>query len=204
MAKGAYVEAAIFESKAYLSLIGIAPQVLMLFMLKRQFEKAPAGKREKMGKKICVNSNCLSLTYIEAKNKYGITQPRFTRAIDELLAKGFLTKKHPGGGYQKDKAVYGLSDKYLKWQPGSVIENRKKDPLQRGFRKPKQPSTCQNIATPAPREEPWSPITSKELPGPKLKMVTERKAVPQNDYPKIVTQGNLNLNRVIPVIKEVI
>jgi hypothetical protein len=35
MAKGAYVEASLLESKANLSLVGLASQVLMLFMLKR-------------------------------------------------------------------------------------------------------------------------------------------------------------------------
>lgn len=189
MAKGAFVDALLLESKAYLSLVGIAPQVLMLIMLKRQFEKVHAGKPGKVGNRTCVNSNSLSLTYIEAKKKYGITQPRFTRAIDELLAKGFLTKNHPGGGYQKDKALYALSDKYLMWQKGLAIEERKKDPLQRGFRRPKQSSTFQNLATQSPREEPWPPTTSKRLPGPKFRLVTERKSVPQNDDPKKVMQG---------------
>jgi hypothetical protein len=189
MAKGAFVDALLLESKAYLSLIGIAPQVLMLIMLKRQFEKVHAGKPGKVGNRTCENSNSLSLTYIEAKKKYGITQPRLTRAIDDLLAKGFLTKIHPGGGYQKDKALYGLSDKYLMWQPGSVIENRKKDPIQRGFRRPKQSSTFQNLATQSPREEPWPPDTKRKLPGPNIKLVTERKPVPQNDDLKKVMQG---------------
>jgi hypothetical protein len=189
MAKGAYVEASLLESKAYLSLNGLAPQVLMLFMLKRQFKRVSADKRGKSGKKICVNLDCLSLTYIEAEKKHGITQPRFTRAIDELLEKGFLTKTHPGGGYQKDKARYGLSDKYRMWQPGSVIENRKKDLLQRGFRKPKRQSTGQCIATRAQQEQPCAPKTSEKLPGPIFKMLTERKSASMNNHQELVKAG---------------
>ena len=137
MAKGAFILKEILESKAYLSLKGIAPQVLGLFMLKRQFEKVPGPKRHK-GKKACVNGDRLSLTYIEAKKKFGITQPRLTRAIDDLLAKGFLTCTYQGGNQKQDKSTYGLIDKYLLWRPGNVFEKRKFDPVERGFRKPKR------------------------------------------------------------------
>lgn len=137
MAKGAYFVREILESKAYLSLKGIAPQVLGLFMLKRQFEKVPGSKRHKP-KKAWVNRDRLSLTYIEAEKEYGITQPRLTRAIDELLAKGFLTCTYQGGGYKQDKSAYSLIDKYLLWSPGTVFEKRHFDPVERGFRKPKR------------------------------------------------------------------
>jgi len=73
---------------------------------------------------------------IEYFNKFGITQPRLTRAIEQLLAKGFITIIHPGGGHRHDKAIYGLSDKYLTWKPGMVIEKREKESVQRGFCKP--------------------------------------------------------------------
>jgi hypothetical protein len=189
MGKGAYVEAELLESKAYLSLKGLAPQVLMLFMLKRQFKKMSAGKRGKSVKKSCVNLDSLSLTYIEAKKKYGITQPRFTRAIDELLAKGFVTKSHPGGGYQKDKAFYGLSYKYLMWHQGLVIERRQKDSLQRGFRSPKRQSSYQNQQTLAPQVQPDFPMSSEASPGPKLRLVTERKSISLNDYQEVVEGG---------------
>ena len=39
-------------------------------------------------------TDCLKIQswcrYAEAKEKYGITQPRFMRAIDDLIDKGFL------------------------------------------------------------------------------------------------------------------
>ena len=143
MAKGTYIEADILESQAYLSLSGIAPQVLSLFLLKRQFEKV-GGKKNGKPKKVCVNQNSLSLTYIEAKEKFGITQPRLTRAIDDLLAKGFLACIHQGGAYQQDKSIFGLSENWRLWRPGMVIDTRKKEAVNRGFRKPKNELELQN------------------------------------------------------------
>ena len=137
MAKGAFIPKEILQSKAYLALKGIAPQVLGLFMLKRQFENIPGAKRHK-AKKACVNGDRLSLTYIEAKEKFGITQPRLTRAFDDLLAKGFLRCTNRGGSWKEDKSTYGLIDKYLLWKPGTVFEKRHFDSVGRGFRKPKR------------------------------------------------------------------
>jgi hypothetical protein len=143
MAKGAYFPKEILQSEAYLALKGIATQVLGLFMLKRQFERIPVPKRGKEKKK-CVNDQSLSLTYIEAIKEYGITQPRLTRAIDELLAKGFLTCTYQGGTWKQDKSTYGLIDKYLLWRPGTVFEKRHFDPVGRGFRKPKRNAEQKN------------------------------------------------------------
>jgi hypothetical protein len=143
LAKGTYIEAEILESQAYLSLSGISPQVLFLFLLKRQFEKV-AGKKNGRQKRVCINANSLSLTYIEAKEKYGITQPRLTRAIDDLLAKGFLTCIRQGGAYQQDKSIYGLSEKWRMWRPGVILESRKNEPVKRGYRKPKIEHKLQN------------------------------------------------------------
>ena len=106
---GTFVERELFESKAFLALKGAAPQVLILFLGKRWFEKIGRKGKEK---RYCLNCDSLSFTYIEAEKKFGITKSRFSRAIDELLAKGFITIKHAGGGYQQDKSVYALSDNW--------------------------------------------------------------------------------------------
>jgi hypothetical protein len=128
---GTYIEKEMFESKAFLSLTGIAPQLLILFLGKR-FIKI---RKNKNGKKIKYCSNCDSIvfTYIEAKEKYGITTRRFLRAKDELLAKGFIRIKNPGGGFKKDKATYSISDQWCLWQPGMTFEVREKITTQKGF-----------------------------------------------------------------------
>ena len=130
-AAGTYLHRDLFESKAFMALKGVAPQLLVILMGKRYFT-------ELNGKKTCTNADSLSFSYIEAKNKYGITQPRFTRGIDELMAKGFITIKHLGGAYKQDKTVYSLSEEWLFWRPGRVCAERLRDTCQRGFRKPRK------------------------------------------------------------------
>ena len=105
---GTWLEREMFESKAYLALKGIAPQLLTLILGKRQIRtlEPKTGK----AKRICVNRDSIHFTYIEAEKKYGISKPRFTRAISELLAKGFISIKHHGGAYRQDKTVFALSD----------------------------------------------------------------------------------------------
>jgi len=130
-APGTYIHRDLYQSKAYIALKGVAPQLLTLMMGKRRFENVG-------GKKVCVNVDYIPFTYIEAKKEYGITQPRLTRGIDELLAKGFITVKHQGGAYKQDKTIYGFSENWRWWHPGTVLEKRPKDICQRGFRKPRK------------------------------------------------------------------
>jgi hypothetical protein len=63
----------------------------------------------------------------------GVSKTRFSRAIAELLAKGFITLVHHGGTYKQDKSVYGLSGKWLLWHPGVVFEEREKRKVTRGY-----------------------------------------------------------------------
>lgn len=76
---GTFIKREMLESEAYLSLNGFAPQLLKLILLKRQF--ANHGRKGKE-KRLCVNCDKLNITYAEFKNRFGITQPRMTRAID--------------------------------------------------------------------------------------------------------------------------
>ena len=122
--KGTFIERDLFESKAFLQLRGVAPQMLIYFLGKREFKQTNKTR-------ICVNEDQLTLSYVELA-KLGITQPRATRGFDELLAKGFITIKHHGGGCQKDQSVYALSDKWLLWRKGTVFEQRPQV-LKRGF-----------------------------------------------------------------------
>ena len=131
MPPGTWIERDLFGSTAFNSLKGWAPQLLILFYAKRRFEKHGRNGKEK---RICINADALVFTYVEAKQRFGITQPRFTRAIDELLGKGFVSIKHAGGAFQQDKTIYSLSDQWRLWRPGMVIFSRQKDSVQRGFR----------------------------------------------------------------------
>ena len=135
LSPGTWFEREMFESRAYISLKGFAPQLLVLILGKRQFIKHGKKGREK---RICTNCDRINITYAEFSNKYGITQPRLTRAIDQLLEKGFLSIVNAGGTYRQDKAVYSLSDNWQIWQSGMVFEFRKKETVVRGFCRPKK------------------------------------------------------------------
>ena len=135
LSPGTWIERDLFKSKAFLVLRGFAPQLLILFLAKRSFETV--GKPGKQ-KRVCVNCDRICFTCVEAKNKYGITIPRFKRAIDELLAKGFISIMRQGGAFKQDKSIYGLSEKWRLWQPGVIFETRDTSDVQRGFRKPKK------------------------------------------------------------------
>ena len=122
--KGTFVERDLFESPAFIALSGIAPQMLIYILGKRNFEQTSKSR-------ICVNANELKLSYVELK-KLGVTQPRATRGFNELLEKGFIKLEHQGGGCQKDQSIYGLSDQYLLWTKGKVFSARPKV-LKKGF-----------------------------------------------------------------------
>jgi hypothetical protein len=139
---GTWLNSEMAESKACLALKGIAPQLLSLFLLKRRFDRV-GRKGEK--KYLCTNSESISFTYIEAKDKYEITKSRFSRAIDELLAKGFITIIHRGGSFKQDKTIYGLSENWRIWQPGVVFEARERETVKRGFCKPNKKVTLENV-----------------------------------------------------------
>jgi hypothetical protein len=138
MAKGTYIESERIESESTRHLGGVALYVYLIFLLKRRFEKV-ATKKGGPKKNHCVNGDSLSFTYIEAIKKHGIPKSTFSRALDELLAKGFITCVYQGGTCKHDKSVFGLSDNYLHWKPGMVFQTRNLDPVSRGYRKPKTP-----------------------------------------------------------------
>ena len=127
---GTWVTDDISLSRAYHSLKGFAPQLLILFLTKRDIDH----------KHRCLNANNITMTYIELENIYnagqenknlpidGISRPRISRALDDLLAKGFIKIISHGGGYKRDKTIYGLSDQWRLWHKGMVCNTRPKEP----------------------------------------------------------------------------
>jgi hypothetical protein len=139
--RGTFVDTKTLLSPAYLSLgkpgsarvvSSCSIHLLNSLLLKRQF--ARVGKKGVKAPPVRVDENRFILTYKELQNKpFNFTQPRITRAIDELLEKGFISIVKPGGEYIKHKAVYGLVDDFLSWQPGDPpVRVRPKD-VHRGY-----------------------------------------------------------------------
>lgn len=139
-APGTWLERDMFTSRAFLELRGFAPQLLILFL----------GKRDIDRDKRVLNKDSIYMTFLELENIYhrheskglargreglprGITRPRIVRAFDKLLAHGFLRIVRRGGAYQKDKTVYGLCDDWMLWQPGIVFKRREPDTRRRGY-----------------------------------------------------------------------
>ncbi len=129
------IEKKVFTSKAWLSLTGIAAQVLPLFLLKRQLAKTGKRGHEKW---VCTNGQELVFTYKEAREKYGITQWRFQRAIDDLIDKGFLDIAKSAGGLFKETTLYALSDRWREYGTSEFKEAfRQKRNHTIGYCKPK-------------------------------------------------------------------
>jgi hypothetical protein len=93
------------------ALTGQAPRILLIFYGKRRFARM-RGKWTDI-------SEGLIFTYHEADVHYGIAQGPFRRAIDQLLASGFLTVKHAGSGMLGDPSVYDLSEAWRGYKPGN-------------------------------------------------------------------------------------
>ncbi len=88
-------------------------------------KKIPSSKGK--NKWLVSNNGAIRYTYKEAEG-LGITRPAFQRAIDALLARGFIKIAHHGsGGKQGDVSLYEISDKWQEWKKGDVIFIRKKD-----------------------------------------------------------------------------
>jgi hypothetical protein len=140
---GTWLERDVYMSRAYLELKGFAPQLLVLFLAKRDIDRDRKVR----------NKTSITMTYIELENIYhrreaerkgiklsgesnlprGISRPRIIRAIEQLLAHGFIDIVHRGGAYQQDKTVYALTDDWQWWRPGVVLSRREPDLRQRGY-----------------------------------------------------------------------
>ena len=92
-------------SPAYAALKESGLKVLNIFLLKQPMDKV--GPKEWVPKD---TGNEMRFTYIEAKKLLCFTGPRFTRAIDDLIAKGFIEQKYQGGGAEGDRSSYVLID----------------------------------------------------------------------------------------------
>jgi len=104
----------LLESRAWLDLGGVAPQVYSLFRCRVQVvrEGKPGRGQQRRSPYRIANNGRLVFSYQEALHKYGFTSPRFRRALEELVEKGFLDVAHAGGGTEGDATLYAISDRW--------------------------------------------------------------------------------------------
>lgn len=115
----------------------------MMFLGKRQFTEIKNRKGQRIMERTDDNRFTLSykelLSYGYRLDKSGtrvkgvMTQPRATRAIDELLAKGFIEIVEYGGCFEKHKTVYGLVDDWQGWHVGDPPIRTRQQDRRRGF-----------------------------------------------------------------------
>jgi len=74
----------------------------------------------------------ITMPYTKLQAVYGIPRQSIPRALDELLAKGFVEIKHAGGAGEHDMTVYALIEDYLRWTKGKVFRQRQRD-VHRGW-----------------------------------------------------------------------
>lgn len=132
------LEIGLVTSSAWLSLSGAAVHVYLIFRTKCQISKriGKPGRHER----VIVNNGTIEFTYLEAEKKYGISKDRFTRALDQLIDRGFIDVRGSGMGVHKVKTWYAISDRWRDHgtpafcavtRPGPNISNQ-------GFRKGNQ------------------------------------------------------------------
>lgn len=134
------LEQRMVKSKSWLSLGATAKDVFLLLRCKCRVGRTPGKPGKRSRERIVVNDGEITFTYREAKERYEISESRFRRAIDELLAKGFIRVTKTGMGLFKCTTFYGLSEGWRTWQPGDpdTGERPKPNVPHRGF----QPGNC--------------------------------------------------------------
>jgi hypothetical protein len=141
MARNIVIDASLVLSRAFLNLTGAAPHVYLLFLRRRRLVKLGRTGKEKW---VIENNGEIVFPYAEAENNFGITRPRFQRAIDQLVEHGFIDIVHPGGGMMKDISKYAISTRWMDYGTSRFIEKqRPKDTRGLGFKK-KEPLNIGN------------------------------------------------------------
>jgi hypothetical protein len=122
------------ETPVWLSLSRTAMQVYLLFRTKCVIDTHGVRRGKRSLERIIVNNGEIEFTYIEAKQKYGITPGRFVRAIDELVEKGFLYISETGMGLYKMTTHYGISERWRDYEKSSFREmHRPERSIKGGF-----------------------------------------------------------------------
>lgn len=131
-----FVDRLAITSEAFLSLkTAAACQVFMIFLNKCQW-KPIEGSAKRSKEYYLANQGEVQFTYDEALEKWGITQKKFTKALDELVRVGLIDITKSGFGLQKDKSLYAISDRWEKFGTDEfVVKKRQKRKQQLGFTK---------------------------------------------------------------------
>jgi len=126
------------KSAVWLSLSGTAKGVYLIFRTKCVIDKV--NYKSKRNEVVIVNNGEIVFTYAEAVEKYGISRSRFKRAIDELIAKGFIDIAATGMGVHKVTTYYAISERWHNYGTDNFVEKTRPKPsiANPGFKKGNQ------------------------------------------------------------------
>ena len=117
--RGIFIERDILESDAYWHLTGAAPQVYMVFLMKRILSDKAFGKDKA---RIVANNGEITYTYLEAQNNHRIPKSNFLRARDQLIKVGLIEIADDGGCHHTTK--YAISNNWRNY-PEQTFERSK-------------------------------------------------------------------------------
>ena len=133
MVRSIFIDSDLVSSKVFLCLTGAATHIYLLFLKRRQMKKSGRKGKERW---VISNNGEIVFPYAEAKEKFGITPPRFQRALDQLVEHGFIDIVHSGGGMLRDISKYSISSRWMDYGTSKFIEKqRPKDTRGLGFKK---------------------------------------------------------------------
>jgi len=116
-----WTERIMVKSPAFIDLTGKAPHVLMIFRTKFQMEQEGRSGRKEW---VILNDGQLEFRYSEAR-ELGMSNYQFSRAIAQLLDRGFIDVAQPGG--QHRPTLYRTSEKWREWKSGTHFFIRQPD-----------------------------------------------------------------------------
>jgi hypothetical protein len=123
------IEHELLKSKAFRSLNASAIIVLMDFLMKRRIKKVKHGGEKRL---MVLNNGEIQYSYAEAE-KRGITRPRFTRALDDLIEHGFIDIEHLGsGGWKGDLSLYSMNDRWRAYGMDNFVPKTRPKDTRRG------------------------------------------------------------------------
>ena len=116
---GTYIKRDILESDAYWHLTGAAPQVYMVFLMKRILSDKPFGKNKV---RLIANNGEITYTFKEARKNHKIPKSTFLRARDQLIKVGLIEIAEDGGCHHTTK--YSISNNWRNY-PEQTFERPK-------------------------------------------------------------------------------
>ncbi len=119
---GIYIERELYQSEAFLSLGKNAIKILFALLDNRKQEPQREAKDRRGNKRKpkFINLDSLEIPYGTLEKVYKMNRSSIPKAIDELLAKGFIEISYHGGACKHDKSKYALSNNYLLWTPNTA------------------------------------------------------------------------------------